>query len=99
MTDYEVDPDEVYDPQIQRLAAWTNLTPEAVLSRLLDDAIPQAYTNLKQQREQQAQQREQVARAAAQEAVEGEDNADTDTDTDAEVKAATDGGEGGEGDE
>jgi len=69
MTEYEVDPDDVYDAQIDRLAAWTDSTPEAVLSRLLDDAIPQAYTTLKQEREQQANQREQLARAAAQEEV------------------------------
>ena len=69
MTNYEVDPDDVYDPQIARLAEWTDSTPEAVLSRLLDDAIPQAYMNLKQEREKQANQREQLARAAAQEEV------------------------------
>jgi len=100
MTEYEVDPDDVYDAQIDRLAAWTDSTPEAVLSRLLDDAIPQAYTTLKQEREQQANQREQLARAAAQEevAVENEGgveggNAEGESGRTGETETATDGGD------
>lgn len=76
MTDYEVDPDDVYDPQISRLAEWTNATPEEVLSQILDDAVPRVYKQTKTDLEQSENQREEVARAAVSE---GATAVDTDT--------------------